>query len=140
MSAVHGDEWHQIGKHFMRFEAPDVVHMRVVGDLTLLQVSQMFELANSFPNAKRGFFNFVDLFDAGRPNLEILKSNEILKQMAPYRAFIYYRAEFKHRTVIEIVQKVSRALKLPLSTKPIVAFATEAEARTWVDDYRHENA
>jgi hypothetical protein len=109
-----------------------------VGDLTLLEISQLFEMADSFPKPKNGFLNFVDLSGAGRPNLEILKSNEVLKQMEPYRAFIYYRAQFQQRTVIEIVQKVSRALKLSLSKVPLVAFATEAEAREWMDDYRRK--
>lgn len=140
MSEIHDDEWHHIGQHFLRFEAPDIVHTRIVGDLTVAEVKQLLHIDDIFPKIEKGYFALIDVPAAGRPNLEILKSDETLEQLQAYRAFIYYRAEFKHRTVIEIVQKISRALKLTLSAKPLVAFATEAEARAWIDNYRQQNA
>ncbi len=133
-------KWHEIGKHSLRFESPDIVHMRIVGDLSLAQVQQLLEWVDAFPKPEKGYFSLIDIAEAGRPNLEILKSNALLKKMQIYGAFVYYRAQFQHRTVIEIVQKISRALNLSLKTIPLVAFATEAEARVWIDEYRERNA
>ncbi len=140
MSALQPNEWHQIGQHSLRFEEPDVVHMRIIGDLTITEVQQLLHTDDSFPKTDKGYFALIDIPDAGRPNLEILKSEEILEKFKIYRAVVYYRAEFKHRTVIEIVQKVSRTFKLSLSAIPLVAFATEAEARSWIDDHRQQHA
>ena len=136
MSETNTDGWHEIGTHVLRFEAPDIVHMRFIGDLTLADVGQLLKTDDAFPKLEKGYFALGDVSAVGRPNLEMLKSNEILKQMQNYRAFVYYRAQFQHRTVIEIVQKVSRALNLSISSKPLVAFATEVEARAWIDEYR----
>ena len=136
MSALHENDWHEIGKHSLRFEAPDIVHMRVVGDMTLPQIKQIFNTAESFPMPEKGFFSLIDIPQAGRPNLEILKSDEILKQLQSYRAMVYYRAQFKHRTVIELVQRISHGLKLAMSTMPLVAFATEEEGRAWIESHR----
>ena len=97
-------------------------------------------LPDTFPKPENGYFALVDIPAAGRPNLEILKSDELLKQLQSYRAFIYYHAQFKHRTVIELVQRISHGLKLSISTMPLVAFATEAEARAWIADHRQRTA
>jgi hypothetical protein len=130
--------WHTIGQHSLRFEEPDIVHMIIVGDLTVTEVEQLLRIDDEFPPAEKGFFAFVDISRAGRPNLEILKAPDILKQLGGYRAFVYYRAQFQHRTVVEIVKKVANALKLALSRVPLVAFAKESEAREWIDTYRRE--
>lgn len=140
MTIAEEDGWHTIGAHSLRFEAPDIVHMKIVGDLTVAEVQQLLQLDDEFPVPDKGLFALIDIPGAGKPNLEILKSPEILQKMRGYRAFVYYRAQFQHRTVVEIVTKVAKALKLSLSNTPLVAFAEEKEARDWIDGHRREHA
>lgn len=140
MTLAQNDGWHKIGRHSLRFEEPDIVHMKIVGDLTVAEVEHLLRIDDEFSPADKGYFALVDIAEAGKPNLEILKYPNILQQMQGYRAFVYYRAQFQHRTVVEIVQKVAKALKLSLSNVPLVAFANESEARAWLDNYRRENS
>lgn len=139
MTIAPEDGWHTIGQHSLRFEAPDIVHMKVVGDLTLAEVERLLQIDDDFPVPAKGFFALIDIPAAGRPNLEILKSEAILQQLRQYRAFVYYRAQFQHRTVVEIVKKVAKTLKLSLANTPLVAFAKEEEAREWIDEHRQKN-
>lgn len=140
MTISREDGWFTIGAHSLRFEAPDIVHMKIVGDLTVAEIQRLLQVDDEFPVPEKGFFALIDIPEAGRPNLEILKSQEILQQLRAYRAFVYHRAQFQHRTVIEIVTKVAKALKLSLSNTPLVAFAEEKEAREWIDGYRRDHA
>ncbi len=126
------DEWHIVGNHSVRFEHPDILHMRIKGDLTTEQVEELLSIDDAFPQLSNGAFALIDIAEAGRPNLEILKSPSIMNKMKGYRAFVYYRALFQHRTVVDLVRKVSRALKLSISNTPLMAFATESEARVWI--------
>lgn len=139
MTIAEEDSWFTIGAHSLRFEAPDVVHVKVVGDLTLAEVQQLLRIDDEFPVPNKGFFALVDIAAAGKPNLDILKSQEMLKQMTGYRAMVYYRAQFQHRTVVELVTKVAKSLKLSLANTPLVAFAQEKEAREWIDGHRREH-
>jgi len=130
--------WHAIGSHSVRFEEPDILHIRVVGDLGTEQVRG---LLNTFDESTRNAPSpvaMVDIAKSGRPNLEILKSSDILEQMRRYRAFVYYNAQFSHRTVLDIVRKISRAFRLSLQHTPLVAFATEAEAYAWIEQFRKQ--
>ncbi len=129
-------EWHAIGTHSVRFETPDIVHMRVVGDLGNDQVRHLLGMFDESSKNAGGLFSIIDISKAGRPNLDILKSNDIVEQMQRYRAFVYYNAQFSHRTVLEIVKKITRAFRLSLHTMPLVAFATEAEAYAWIEQFR----
>jgi hypothetical protein len=139
MTIAEEDGWHTIGTHALRFEAPDIVHMKIVGDLTLAEVQQLLRIDDEFPVPNKGFYALLDIAAAGKPNLEILKSQEMLKQMTGYRAMVYYRAQFQHRTVVELVTKVAKSLKLSLANTPLVAFAEEKEARDWIDARRREH-
>jgi len=140
MTTAPDNGWHTIGQHSLRFDAPDIVHMIIVGDLTVSEVERLLKIDDEFPRPEKGFVALVDISKAGKPNLEILKSQDILNQLSEYRAFVYYRAQFQHRTVVEIVQKVAKALKLALSRVPLVAFATENEAHEWIKKFRSDNA
>jgi hypothetical protein len=140
MSIAPENGWFRIGQHSLRFEEPDIVHMKIVGDLTVAEVERLFQIDDEFPHVEKGFFSLIDIAEAGRPNLELLKSPEMLKHLEQYRAFVYYRAQFQHRTVLEIVKKVANALKLALSRVPLVAFVKESEAYEWINTFRRENA
>lgn len=135
---VGNGEWHAIGLHAVRFEDPDVLHMRIVGDLGNEQVRG---LLNTFEASTRNVprpVAMIDISKSGRPNLDILKSSDILDQMRRYRAFVYYNAQFSHRTVLDIVRKVSSAFRLSLQHTPLIAFATEAEAYAWIEQFRKQ--
>lgn len=133
MSKSNVEKWHALGQHSIRVEEPDIVHIRIVGDLHREEVEKILRFSNDYPQPEKGFFALIDIPRAGRPNLEILRSDSIVEEMRKFRAMVYYGAEFQHRTVIDIVQKIIRGLKLSLNTLPLVPFATEAEGRAWID-------
>lgn len=131
-------EWHAIGTHWVRFEEPGILHMRIVGDLGNEQVRG---LLNTFEESTRNVprpVAMIDISKSGRPNLDILKSSDILDQMRRYRAFVYYNAQFSHRTVLDIVRKVSRAFRLSIQSSEMIAFATEADAYAWIEQFRKQ--
>lgn len=129
-------EWQAIGTHSVRLETPDIVHMRIIGDLGNDQVRHLLGMFEDSSKNNRGLFALIDISKAGRPNLDILKSSDIVEKMRGYRAFVYYKAQFQHRTVLEIVKKVAKAFRLSLHTMPLVAFATDAEAYAWIEQFR----
>lgn len=138
MTDAANDGWHAIGSHSVRFEEPDILHIRIVGDLGNDQVRG---LLNTFEESIRNVprpVAMVDISKSGRPNLDILKSSDLLDQMRRYRAFVYYNAQFSHRTVLDIVRKISRAFRLSLQYTPLIAFATEAEAYAWIEQFRKQ--
>jgi hypothetical protein len=130
------DGWHFIGKHAMRFEPPDIVYSRPDGDISVENVKQMLAFLDTLPKPEKGFYALLDTAHAGRQDPATMKTPEIQDRMHVYRAMVYFNADFHHRTIIGLYQRVGRLLKFTTANIPVRICNTEAEARAWIEGER----
>ena len=135
MSAADSDNWHRVGNHAVRFEPPDIIHTRPNGDISLSDSLALSAFAKSLSKPVKGYFSLIDMAHAGRQDPAVTKHPEAHEYLASQRAQVFYNASFHQRALIGIFVRLSRLLK---HSKPAnaVIFATEAEARAWIDETR----
>lgn len=139
MTTSADNDWQFIGKHAIRFEAPDIVYSRANGDVSIDETRQMMSFLDALPKPEKGFFALLDTANAGRQDPAALKMPEIIERMNRYRAMVYFNADFHHRTIIALYQRVGRLLKFATSNIPLMIFNTEADARAWIDAQRRKS-
>lgn len=135
MTALDSDGWHRTGEHKVRFEAPDIIHSRPGGDISVSDSMVLVNFAKSLPKPANGFFSLVDMSRVGRQDPAIAKRVEAQEMLQMQRAQVFYNASFRQRALIGIFVRLSRLLKhsTPANAK---IFATEAEARAWIEEAR----
>lgn len=120
-----------IGPHWATKELPDVLHLRVEGDVELEHIKGFLEVVGEFPGRVHV------LRDARRSRIVKPAAREyMLKHMPRGKvvSFISFGAPFHARTMITMLGK---AIQLLLRESPVVGFAnTEEEARAWIDKIR----
>lgn len=128
-------DWHGVGTHKVRFEAPDIIHTRPHGNISLSDSLALAAFAKGLTKPEKGFFSLIDMAHVGRQDPNTAKQPEAHEYLASQRAQAFYNASFHQRALIGIFVRLSRLLK---SSTPANAkiFATEAEARAWIDETR----
>lgn len=120
-----------IGSHRATIELPDVLHLRVDGDVELDHIKGFLEVVGEFPGRVH------ILRDARRSRVVKPAAREyMLKHMPRGKvvSFISYGAPFHGRTMITMLGK---AIQLLLRESPVVGFTnTEEDARAWIDKIR----
>lgn len=139
MTIPADDGWHFIGKHAFRFEPPDILFSRPNGDMSVDQVKQMMAFLDTLPTPEKGFFALLDSAQAGRQDPAAMKLPEVMERMQLYQAMVYFNADFHHRTIIGLYQRVGRLMKFATSNIPVMICNTETEARAWIDAQRRKS-
>lgn len=140
MSAPPSDEWVHVGKHALCFEPPDIVHLRPTGDVSVSDSLALMKFVNELPFGENSIFSLVDMSKSGRQDPAVAKLPESTDYMKKYRAQVFYNATFTHRTLIGIFVRVGKVLKPGALQGPVEIFATEAEARAWINQHREKTA
>jgi len=140
MTRIPESDWHYIGKHSVRFEAPDIVYSRPDGDMSVAEFKELMAFVAALPQPKNGFFGLLDVSKGGRQDPAALKLPEVREHTRNHRAIAYFNTKFYHRTVIEIFQRVAKVLKLGGNDVPVKVWDTEAEARAWIEELRKKDA
>jgi len=119
------------GPHGVRVELPDVLFLRLDGDVDLEHMRVFLEVIAEFPG------DVHVLRDARKSRVVKARAREfMMKQMPKGKvvSFISFGAPFHARTVITMLAK---AIRLIHNDSPVVVFTgTEAEARVLIDEIR----
>ncbi len=115
------------------------MYFRPVGVMSYEEGKQLFEELEKYPRPEKGFYLLTDAAVVERQSTEIIKDPQLMEKVRLYRALTYFNVSFHGRTVINIYLKVARAFKIPLADLPLKIFATEAEARAWIEQHRRSS-
>lgn len=132
----NADGWHFIGKHSVRFDPPDMFITRLVGDVSLEQNIEAQEWLEKFDVPATGFYSLVDVAHLGRQDPKLMKAAYRVQPKHLCRAMVYYNARFHHRTIVNIFVRAAKVFNHPLAKTQMEIFATELEARAWIDEDR----
>lgn len=136
---IHGDmrsdegNERQIGLHSVTIEPPDLLYLRVVGDVDVEHMKAFLELLAEFPAEVHV------LRDGRKSGVVSAAARQYMMKALPkdklkVASFISFGAPFHTRTMITLITKGIRLLR---NNAPIVEFTnTEAEARAYLDKIR----
>jgi hypothetical protein len=126
-----------IGRHHVEIEEPDIVFIVFDGDVQAEHITIMYDMAEAHVR-ERGLKRIFVLQDFSR--IGVL-SESVRQAMAHdpranlLAALGSFGASFHVRVLINLVQRVVRIFNGKAA--PVVFFATEGEARAWLEEQRH---
>lgn len=122
---------YRAGPHRVRVEPPDVLYLRLDGDVDVEHMKKFIDVVLGFPGVVH------ILRDARKSRLVTAPAREFMMKNMPKGkvvSFISFGAPFHARTVISMLAKASRLIH---HDAPIVKFVnTEVEARVCIDEIR----
>lgn len=121
----------------MRFEPPDVIHLRPNGEISVADTLELIRFARELPRPAQGFFGLCDMSKAGRQDPAAAKLPESHEYMRAYRVQVFYNTTFAHRTLIGFFTRLGKWLAPNLPVAPVKIFNTEAEAQAWIAENRN---
>ncbi|MBK8257296.1 MAG: hypothetical protein IPK82_32055 [Polyangiaceae bacterium] len=116
-----------IGKHIVRFTAPDHFHIQFIDDVSVAELSA---LGDFFKLAKKVYL----LVDASRMGAMSAEA-KLVKKIPISAGSAVYGASTKARVALSILNKVYMMVNLGKEV-PLAFFDNEMEARTWLEDVR----
>lgn len=126
---------HEVGRHKVFIELPDVLHIHYDGDVGLDEFKVMDDFVVTFPGPQ---FIYV-LRDGRRGGQTSLEARTYMARHARtqrIRAIVTYGASFQGRMLVDMTRRAIQSLK---QEGPELAFVeSEDEARQWIMKSRQE--
>ena len=127
------DDFQMAGPHRIRVELPDIVHVKLEGDVQLEHIRAMYSRLDNMPNPNRSYL----LRDARRVGEITPKAREFLvkaSEQTHVAAVVTFGSSFHARVLLTMVVSAVRVLR-PSSPR-LVFVKTEQDARAWIEEDR----
>jgi hypothetical protein len=120
------------GPHTLSFEEPDLVRLRLHGELSLAEIRQMILLVREFKARQGAIYLLGDMRQGTGFSAEARRAIHEDHSLVPYEGMAFFGASFSLKVVSNLMIQASRLLTG--STRPAGAVFrdTEDEARAWI--------
>ena len=126
------------GKHITYFEEPDIIFMKLSGDVSDAEGLELLRRQKAFAEGRKMLFFLMD----GREMAGISPGArravaETLKEI-PLYGMANFQSPMKARVVAKLVITAINLFRKDASTNPVEFFSSEQEAREWIDSRREK--
>lgn len=126
------------GKHITYFEEPDIIFMKLAGDVSDAEGLELLRRQKAFAEGRKMLFFLMD----GREMAGISPGArravaETLKEI-PLYGMANFQSPMKARVVAKLVITAINLFRKDASTNPVEFFSSEQEAREWIDSRREK--
>jgi hypothetical protein len=125
----------RVGDHSISFEPPDVLKTSLRGDVTPEDVRAIAAFIRRASPGPRPTFILADVADLREVAREARREAVKEPAYARYRGIAVYNASFQVRVLMKFVL-LAFNLIAGVTDNPMEFFATETEARRWIDERR----
>lgn len=129
-----GAKTKRIGRHELRFEEPDLVHVRVVGDIGEHEVDEIFMELCSFGEGRPPQLWLMEMADAGSMNAASRRRSAYWMQRVQVGGVALIHLGFEQRIITQMLRHVFRLFTGVSYTLEI--FHDGASARAWLVSLR----
>lgn len=127
-----------VGAHTTYFEEPDVIFMRLVGEVSKEEGLELNRRHRDFGQGRHHVFFLIDLERLQKIDPEVRRvATETLRDV-PLRGMALYRAPLKAKVIAKLIITALNMFKSDASTNPVLFARTEDEARAWLAARRLE--
>lgn len=132
-------EIHRIGAHTTWLEEPDLVVLRLAGDVTLEDAEAINEHHFQIIAGKEGIFMLVDMAGMGTDTPAGRKTTSAALNQMPLRGLAICHARMEARVMAKMIVTGVDLFKEDESTRfPVQFFDDEPAARAWIEERRRE--
>lgn len=140
MSERHDAPWQPIDKHSLRLEPPDILALRVSGEVSKDDMSRLIEEMIRIAAERQRLFCLCDSSKVTSVDADARKVAAALLPSIAVEAIAVFGMSFQIRVLTTLIIKAAALLSRANSSPPTVIFDTEAQARAWLDQRRRGGA
>jgi len=125
-----------VGSHTTWFEEPDLIGLRLAGDVSLQESEELAREHLGMAQGREAIFMLVDMagYGSGTPAGRKVTSEALYRM--PVHGIALYRAKLTSKVMAKLVFAGVKLFRKDRQGLPIEFFADETEARTWIEAKR----
>lgn len=140
MSDTNEDNWRSLGNLSIRVEPPDLVVLRLSGQLSVTDVSLVVTELHRIAGEGGRLFGVCDASRGSGMTAEARRAASDQSPSSPLEAVGIYGASFQMRIFLKLLLTANELLHSSGQTTTLKVFETEAEARAWIEERRRDFA
>ena len=129
---------YQVGKHFTTLEEPDIIYMKLVGEVTNDEVRVINRAHLEYGELGRTLYYLIDLSELDNLAPQVRKEASDTVKRLPLRGTAIYGAPLKAKVLAKLMLTASNMFRGGKNPNPVEFHNSEAEARAWIDKRRAE--
>jgi hypothetical protein len=133
-------EIHRIGNHATYFEEPDILSMKLVGEVGTEEVREINRMHLEFGRDRDHMFYLIDLSELDNLPSQVRKEASETVRSLPLRGTVIFGAPLKAKVLAKLLMTAVNMFKGGKNNNPVEFTDTEAEARAWLDRRRRQLA
>ena len=126
------------GKHITYFEEPDIIFMKLSGDVTDAEGLELLRRQRGFAEGRKLLFFLMDDREMAGISPDARKAvAEMLKEI-PLYGMANFQAPMKAKVVAKLVITAINLFRKDAKSNPVEFFNSEEEARAWIAQRREQ--
>lgn len=130
----------KIGKSSTSMELPDIVHLKLVGEISLEECREINQAHIDYAKELPYFFYMIDLSDLDNIPAAVRKEASETVKLLPLRGTVIYQAPLRARVIAKLLLTAANLFRGGAGQNPTDSVNTEEEARAWVERRRRKIA
>lgn len=127
---------HQVGKHFTTLEEPDILYMKLVGDVSNAEVKEINRAHLEYGQLGKHLYYLIDLSELDNLAPQVRKEASDTVKLLPLRGTAIYGAPLKAKVLAKLMLTASNMFRGGKNPNPVEFVDSEAEARAWITKRR----
>lgn len=129
---------HQIGKHVTGFEEPDILFMKLIGEVSDEEVKAINQTHLDYGQKAKHLFYLIDLSELDNLSPGVRKQASEVVRVLPLRGTAIYGAPLRARVLAKLMLTASNMFRGGKNTNPVEFVNSEEEARAWIEKRRNQ--
>lgn len=130
----------RVGKQTTHFEEPDIIFMKMIGEVTAEEGLAINEKHTEYVRGRDRIFYLIDFSELESVPAPVRKAaSETIKEF-PLEGLALFNAPLKARVLVKLILTAMKLFRGGGPNVPLLFFDTEEEARTWITNRRTEIA
>jgi hypothetical protein len=126
------------GKHTTYFEEPDIIFMRLVGDVSDAEGLELLRRQKAFAEGRKMLFFLMDGREMAGISPGARKAVAQTLKEIPLYGMANFESPLKARVVAKLVITAINLFRKDAATNPVEFFPSEEEARQWITSRREK--
>ena len=131
-------EVHNIGSHRTGYEDPDILYMKLVGEVTNEEVRAINRVHLEYGQERGRLFYLIDLSELDNLPAQVRREASETVKILPLRGTAIFGAPLKAKVLAKLLMTAVNMFKGGRNQNPVEFTDTEQEARVWLERRRRE--
>ena len=130
----------KIGRHSTSMELPDIVHLKLVGEVDLEECREINQAHIDYAKQLPHFFYMIDLSELENIPAAVRREASQTVKILPVRGTVIYQTPLRARVIAKLLLTAVNLFKGGANQNPVDFVDTTEEARAWIRRRRQQIA